>query len=362
MKALARSYLWWPGLDSELEQVAKACSQCQKEQNAPAVAPLHPWLWPARPWARVHLDFAGPFQGRMFLIAVDAHSKWPEVIEMSTTTAAQTVAVLRQMFAANGLPEQLVSDNGPQCVSEEFASFCKFNGIKHIRVAPYHPSSNGLAERFVQTFKVAMRKSEKDGLSFQHRLASFLLLYRATPQGTTSTPPSVLFLGRVLRTRLHLLRPHTHNQVEANQAVQKREHDQHSRPRFLQDGQPVLVRNFHGRPRWVPATIVQAVGPVSFKVQTTDGLVWKRHLDHIRARMEALPMEREPADEGQDEEPVPGTTRRANVEPATNSPNAVPTIDMEQQETDPSPESRPPETRRYPSRNRHPPDRFNFDS
>ena len=131
----------------------------------------------------------------MFLIAVDAHSKWPKVVEMSDTTAAQTVAVLRQMFAANGLPKQLVSDNGAQFVSEEFASFCKFNGIKHIRVSPYHPSSNGLAKRFVQTFKVAMRKSEKDGLSFQHRLASFLLLYRATPQGTTATPPSVLFMG-----------------------------------------------------------------------------------------------------------------------------------------------------------------------
>ena len=51
---------------------------------------------------------------------------------MSTTTTAQTVAVLRQMFAVNGLPEQLVSDNGPQFVSEEFASFCKFNRIKHI--------------------------------------------------------------------------------------------------------------------------------------------------------------------------------------------------------------------------------------
>ena len=93
---------------------------------------------------------------------------------MSTTTAAQTVAVLRQIFATNVLPEQLISDNGPQFVSEEFASFHKFNEIKHIQVLSYHPSSNSLAERFVQTFTVAMRKSEKDGLSFQHHLASFL--------------------------------------------------------------------------------------------------------------------------------------------------------------------------------------------
>ena len=244
MKALARSYLWWPGLDRELEELAKACTQCQKEQSSPAVAPLHPWSWPTRPWARVHLDFAGQFQGRMFLVAVDAHSKWPEVVEMSTTTATQTVAVLRKMFAANGLPEQLVSDNGPQFVSGEFASFCQFNGIKHIRVSPYHPSSNGLAVMFVQTFKVAMCKSEKDGLSFSHRLASFLLLYRATPQGTTAVPPSVLFMGRSLRTRLDLLRPNPGATVVSNQASQKQQHDKHCKPRFLHVGQSVLVRDF----------------------------------------------------------------------------------------------------------------------
>ena len=224
------------------------------------------WSWPTRPWARVHLNFAGPFQGRMFLVAVDAHSMWPEVVEMSTTTATQTVAVLRKMFAANGLPEQLVSDNGPQFVSEEFASICQFNGIKHIRVSPYHPSSNGLAERFVQSFKVAMRKSEKDGLSFLHRLTSFLLLYRATPQGTTAVPPSVLFIGHSLRTRLDLLRPNPGTTVVSNQACQKQQHDSHCKPRFLQVGQSVLVRDFQRSPSWVPATIVKELGPVSFMV------------------------------------------------------------------------------------------------
>ena len=202
----------------------------------------------------------------MFLVAVDAHSMWPEVVEMSTTTATQTVAVLRKMFAANGLPEQLVSDNGPQFVSEEFASICQYNGIKHIRVSPYHPSSNGLAERFVQSFKVAMRKSEKDGLSFLHRLTSFLLLYRATPQGTTAVPPSVLFIGHSLRTRLDLLRPNPGTTVVSNQACQKQQHDSHCKPRFLQVGQSVLVRDFQRSPSWVPATIVKELGPVSFMV------------------------------------------------------------------------------------------------
>ena len=83
----------------------------------------------------------------MFLVAVDAHSKWPEIHIMKETMAAKTIEVLRKIFAAFGLPEQLVTDNGPQFVSDDFARFAKTNGIKHIRCAPYHPASNGLAER-----------------------------------------------------------------------------------------------------------------------------------------------------------------------------------------------------------------------
>ena len=92
------------------------------------------------------MDVAGPFMGKMFLLAVDAHSKWGEVYPMLKTTTSKTIELLRHMFAAYGLPEQLVSDNGPQFMSEEFRQFTRGNGIKHIRSSPYHPASNGLAE------------------------------------------------------------------------------------------------------------------------------------------------------------------------------------------------------------------------
>ena len=77
------------------------------------VAPLHPWTWPAKTWQRINIDFAGPFQGRMFFITVDAHSWWPEVIEMTSTTATATIQELRRLFAAYGLPQQIASNNGP---------------------------------------------------------------------------------------------------------------------------------------------------------------------------------------------------------------------------------------------------------
>ena len=177
-------------MDQELEDLVKGCLSCQSHKHAPSVAPLHPWVWPTSPWCRIHVDFAGPFLNRMFLIVVDAHYKWPEVISMSSTTAIQTIEALRALFGSYGIPEQLVSDNGTQFVSDEFAMFLKLNRVKHIRSAPYHPSSNGLAEWFVQTFKSAMKVNGANSSNLSQRLNSFLLSYCNTPHTTTNEVPS----------------------------------------------------------------------------------------------------------------------------------------------------------------------------
>ena len=99
MKSLARSHVWWPHLDQDVEQTAKACVACQEGRDAPPKAPLHPWAWPTSPMERIHVDYAGPVHGKMLLVVYDAHSKWPEVYLMSSTTSSRTVAVLREMFA-----------------------------------------------------------------------------------------------------------------------------------------------------------------------------------------------------------------------------------------------------------------------
>ena len=153
MKMPARAYVWWPKLDSDIEQLAKNCTTCQATSNSPPKASLHPWEWSAQPWSQLHLDFAGPFLGNMFLVLVDAHSKWLSVEVIQSITAEKTIQKLRAIFATHRIPHKVVTDNGPTFRSKQFQTFMIDNGIKLIFSAPYHPSSNGLAERAVQTVK-----------------------------------------------------------------------------------------------------------------------------------------------------------------------------------------------------------------
>ncbi|KAJ8366188.1 hypothetical protein SKAU_G00150190 [Synaphobranchus kaupii] len=120
MKSLARSYVWWPGIDSQIEDLAKTCSGCQQIQRQPQTAPLHTWEWPTTPWQRIHIDYAGPFMERMFLIVVDAHSKWPEVFTVKQATSTKTVDVLRTLFSRTGLPQQLESSEEDFRVTERY--------------------------------------------------------------------------------------------------------------------------------------------------------------------------------------------------------------------------------------------------
>ena len=140
-------------------------------------------------------------------MVVDAHSKWLEVAIMKSTSSERTIEELRSTFSRFGLPQQLVSDNGPQLVPEEFKTFMEENSIQHIKSAPYHPATNGLAERFVQTMKQTLKSSHNQCLS------AFLLSYRNTPHATTKVSPASSMLKRQLYTRLDLLRPQKTKEV-----------------------------------------------------------------------------------------------------------------------------------------------------
>ncbi|XP_014206859.1 uncharacterized protein K02A2.6-like [Copidosoma floridanum] len=118
MEALTRSYIWWPGMDAEIEKITKSCEACLKYNDSPPKLKLHVWDWPDAPKVCLHADFLGPLDGKMYLIVADAHSKWVDVKLMRDITSKSTIDAFREYFTDAGLPVKLVTDNGP--------SFCSF--------------------------------------------------------------------------------------------------------------------------------------------------------------------------------------------------------------------------------------------
>ena len=138
------------------------------------------------------------------LIVIDAHSKWIEATFLSSATSAATIEFLRSLFARFGIPSTVVSDNATYFVSEDIESFFTRNGISHKTSLPYHPQSNGLAERAVQIVKKGLRKVTEGTLNT--RLSKVLFTYRTTPQSSTGLSPADLLLHYKPLTRLDFFR------------------------------------------------------------------------------------------------------------------------------------------------------------
>ncbi|XP_060117940.1 uncharacterized protein K02A2.6-like, partial [Heteronotia binoei] len=192
MKALARSYVWWPGMDGEIETWVRRCQTCQESRPEPPSAPATRWESTRKPWSRLHIDFAGPFQGQIFMIIVDAYSKWLEVIPVGSTSAAAAIKALRRVLCTHGIPDTIVSDNGTAFTAADFQGFLNRYLIKHIRSAPFHPATNGQAERMVRT--------TKEGQIFLIIVDAYTKWLEVIPVGSTSSAAAIRALRRVLCT------------------------------------------------------------------------------------------------------------------------------------------------------------------
>ena len=155
--------------------------------------------------------------------------------------------------------------------------------------APYHPASNGLAERAVQTFKAALKRS--DGMNVENHLLRFLARYRITPHSTTDVSPAELLMGRRPRSHLDLLRPDIKATVVRHQSRQKQDHDRTAKPRrSFELHDPVFARNYSTQGhRWLAGKIVEKTGPLSFRIELPDGNIIRRHLDQVRTRTSVAP-------------------------------------------------------------------------
>ncbi|GFR57405.1 polyprotein [Elysia marginata] len=186
---------------------------------------------------------------------------------------------LRSVFTTHGLPDTIVSDNGPTFTSQEFQDFMRYNNIHHTRTAPYHPSSNGLAERAVATYISSLRKMTRG--TVHEKANRFLFKYHTTPHSTSGVTPAELMFNRKIKTRLDMINDSVARNVAKSQMNQKLYHDKHSKAREITVQDPVLVKNFtSSHPKYIPGEVVKLTGPESFQVQSNQG-VKRYHVDQM---------------------------------------------------------------------------------
>ena len=155
----ARQSVWWPGMSADLEKVVRSCTECAKS-NPPRPEPLLSTPLPTLPWQRVGRDLF-EWKGATYLLIVDYFSRWIEIAKLQPATSSSVIGHMQSIFARYGIPEVIVSDNGPQYSSEVFSQFARDYGFKHVTSSPHYPQANGEAERAVKTVKALLRESKR---------------------------------------------------------------------------------------------------------------------------------------------------------------------------------------------------------
>ena len=186
----ARDIVFWPLLKSQLTDFVRSCDTCRtfdpQHQKEPLIS--HEIL--DQVWAKVAVDLFS-FEGQDYLVIVDYLTNYWEVDNLSKdTTARNVIYKLKQQSGRYGIPQKLISDNGPQFRGREFKEFVERWGIQHETVSPYHPQANGKAESAVKTAKMLMRKAIHSGSD----IWLSVLEYRNTPtQALDSSPAQRMF-------------------------------------------------------------------------------------------------------------------------------------------------------------------------
>ena len=192
----AHDSVWWPNLGTELKTLVDNCSFCIRNSRQQRAEPLKTSPLPERPWLKIGMDLCFK-NGSNFLVVVDYFSRWLEIIYLAETTSTYVISKLKNLFAKFGIPEIVVSDNGPQFGSAVFKQFSQEYGFQHYKSDPYFSQENGCAERAVQTAKRILAQDD---------VFMSLMTYRATPMDTTGYSPAQLLMGRQIRTRLPMLK------------------------------------------------------------------------------------------------------------------------------------------------------------
>ncbi|XP_034075852.1 uncharacterized protein K02A2.6-like [Gymnodraco acuticeps] len=223
----ARQSVWWPGLSQQLNELVLNCRTCSKERQNPK-EPLMPTQYPGRPWQKLGADLF-MLGSKSYLLVVDYASRYVEMALLTPTKSTDVIHHLKSIFARHGIPETLVTDNGPQFSGRAFEEFSESYGFKHITSSPKYPQSNGVAERAVKTVKSLLKKAADPYLA--------LLAYRTTPLQNGYSPAQLL-MGRRLRTTVPTLPALLDPALPDSEAVVLRE-----RERRIKDAQQYNLRH-----------------------------------------------------------------------------------------------------------------------
>ena len=292
-KQRARDILFWPGMTSQIQDIVEKCDICAKYRVNNAKEPLMSHPLPERPWAKVGVDLFD-CNGDEFLVIIDYYSKFPEVMQLRDQTSRTVISKLKSVFARQGIPDTVISDNGPQFSSADFKRFAETWEFEHVTSSPRFPQSNGQAESCVKTVKKLIKKCREDDTDPYIAL----LELRNTPIEGIGKSPAQLLMSRRLRTRLPiskmLLYPQAENTVEVKAKLKLRQNDQKVHyDRRAGNTLPVLkpgdkVRVQVSDHTWRPA-IIRAITdkPRSYIVEVPNGRKYRRNRINIRLSKEA---------------------------------------------------------------------------
>ena len=181
-KQRLRDLYWWPRMDRMVEDAIHHCSACQSSDKVARTrnTPLQSVPLPDGPWQKIGIDITGPFNTnkascKYAIVAIDYYSKWPEIAFVSEVTSRTVITFLTQLFAREGLPSEIVSDNGVQFVSSEFEDFLKQLGISHCKASLYYPRANGEVERWNRVLKQTLQIATSQGKDWKEATLELLM-------------------------------------------------------------------------------------------------------------------------------------------------------------------------------------------
>ena len=324
MKLRARSAVFWPGMNKDIDTLASQCPQCQETQPKQKREPLTPSDVPPCAWHTVGVDLFS-LNSADYIVIADYYSKYPFSYKLHSTESNAVIRILKTLFAEQGSPAVVRSDNGPQFTSHQFKQFAHEYDFKHVTSSPHHPQSNGFIESQVKIVKHALAKAAKSGLD----AGLALLCVRSTPVDNKSKSPAELLFGRQLQDNLP--RRFVRKADESDYFEHLRERQQRQKSYFdvgtkslppVVPGQEVMVRH-PVKSTWEPATVKSVSHPHSAVVETSSGSAVRRNTVDLRPRPPKQ-VRFKPSDSVPDAMPAAAADSDADTSGPSESPNTSP--------------------------------------